>query len=161
MFKCGICGKEYDDLTSYVNCVTSCAAVKNEEELNKMLKRVKDAIDTFNGAKVYLDLCLNEFKSRFPEEYTKFYPTIMPTSTDSCCGNNDCCECEVEGDNCSCKDEKHNDVVNNFYMKFDTSNGESTVEAKINGEPVETKDVMKLLMENPEVAHLARFFGDL
>jgi hypothetical protein len=168
-FKCSICGKEYDDLTSYMNCVNYC--VKKEQkkdELKRLVDGVKDALDTVNKSKDYLKYRLDEFKEKFPEEYNEYYPTLMSV-------NDDCVEkdwiCDEDCDNCPCNEEhgcydtdeegNNEEEVKNFLVEIDSSNKNPKIKATVNGKPVGEDVAMKLISKNPEVMHLAKTLGIL
>lgn len=175
-FKCSICGKEYDDLTSYMNCVNFC--VKKEQkkdELKRLVDGVKDALDTVNKSKDYLKYRLDEFKEKFPEEYNEYYPTLMSVNEcDNCneCDCDDCGEkewvCDEDCDNCKCKEEngcyeeeKENEEKS-FFVEIDSSKGKPKIKATVNGKPVGEDVAMKLfLRKNPEVKRLAKTLGIL
>lgn len=151
-FKCSICGKQYSDLTAYVNCVTKCAAAKSKEnELNKMLKCVEDARDTFNKSKEYLDLRLKEFKTKFPKEYAEYYPILMPSNEEEC--EDECKEwdCDGECNKCICNEE------------HGCHEGEEKSESlyKVNGKSISKDEFLAILKENPGVEHLAKTLGIL
>lgn len=163
-FKCSICGKQHSDLTAYVNCVTKCAAAKSKEnELNKMLKCVEDAFDTFNKSKEYLDLRLNEFKAKFPEEYAEYYPILMSEGEDKC----EELDCDGKCNECICNKEHgcHENTEDRreddkeMYMVF--SKDGSIEAATVNGKVVDKEEALKLLSADPYLAHIAEILGDL
>lgn len=154
-FKCSICGKQHSDLTAYVNCVTKCAAAKSKEnELNKMLKCVEDAFDTFNKSKEYLDLRLNEFKAKFPEEYAEYYPILISEGEDKC----EKLDCNEEH-GCHESTENRREDNKEMYMVFG-KNG-LIEEATVNGKVVDKEEALKFLAADPYLSYIAEILGDL
>lgn len=79
---CSICGKGYNDLSLYLNCVRDCGyelekklkkekeeAAKREAESKKCAEEVNAALNGIKQAKAYYEQKLNEFKEKYPEEY--------------------------------------------------------------------------------------------
>ena len=86
-FKCGICGKEYDNLDDLVKCVTQCAENekrRSEEEKSKRLIEINAAINGIKQAKEYYEQKLKEFREKYPEEYK------MNFGNEKCGSNCDC-----------------------------------------------------------------------
>ena len=162
IYKCAICGKEYDDFMSYGKCVRSCVETKikkdKEDEIKKLVDGVKDALDTVNKSKEYLNYRLKEFKDKFPEEYNEYYPTLMPVNEDYC---NDCCDdCEYKKEN-GCNEEGKENEEKSFFVEIDSSKGKPKIKATVNGKPVGEDVAMKLFSKNPEVMHIVKTLGIL
>ncbi len=72
LFKCSICGREYDNVNDFLKCVTNCAADvkrKEKEESEQRLAEINAAINGVKQAKAYYDQKLKEFKEKYPKEY--------------------------------------------------------------------------------------------
>ena len=72
MFKCGICGREFDDIEEYLTHVSNCAAKKNEDELKKNEDELKKAKEV-NVFVEYIKKCESQLKS-LKDEFAKKYP---------------------------------------------------------------------------------------
>ena len=68
MFKCGICGKEFDDIEEYLTHVSNCAVKKNEEE-QKKLKEVNEFVENIKKCESQLKSMKDEFAKKYPKEY--------------------------------------------------------------------------------------------
>ena len=75
MFKCGICGKEFDDIEEYLTHVSNCAVKKSEDESKKKeeaLKKTKEVnsyIESIKGYEKLVKDCKKEFEEKYPNEY--------------------------------------------------------------------------------------------
>ena len=72
MFKCGICGREFDDIEEYLTHVSNCAVKKNEDELKKNEDELKKAKEV-NVFVEYIKKCESQLKS-LKDEFAKKYP---------------------------------------------------------------------------------------
>lgn len=86
MFKCGICGKEFDitNVNEYVEHVKNCALNKKSEEENKRkaklekLKEVNKFIEDIKDAEAKVDELKVKFYKKYPKEYeTNFKKEIL------------------------------------------------------------------------------------
>ena len=80
-YKCGLCGKVYDNYTDYAECVSKCAAKKNKEELllreeklkqekSARLKEVMAAHETYMDAYKKYESLADKYRQDYPEEDT-------------------------------------------------------------------------------------------
>lgn len=75
MFKCGICGKEFDDIEEYLIHVSNCAVKKKEdeskkkEEEQKKLKEVNEFVENIKKCERQLESLKDEFAKKYPKEY--------------------------------------------------------------------------------------------
>ena len=75
MFKCGICGKEFDDIEEYLTHVSNCAVKKKEdeskkkEEEQKKLKEVNEFVKNIKMLESQLKSMKDEFAKKYPKEY--------------------------------------------------------------------------------------------
>ena len=79
MFKCGICGKEFDDIEEYLTHVSNCAVKKNEdeskkkEEEQKKLKEVNEFVKNIKMLESQLKSMKDEFAKKYPKEYVMHF----------------------------------------------------------------------------------------
>lgn len=75
MFKCGICGKEFDDIEEYLTHVSNCAVKKSEDESKKKeeelkkAKKVNEFVENIKILESQLKSMKVEFAKKYPEEY--------------------------------------------------------------------------------------------
>ena len=75
MFKCGICGKEFDNIEGYLIHVSNCAVKKNEEETKKKEETLKKArevnefVENIKKCESQLESLKDEFAKKYPKEY--------------------------------------------------------------------------------------------
>ena len=75
MFKCGICGKEFDDIEEYLTHVSNCAVKKSEdeskkkEETLKKAKEVNEFVESIKKCESQLKSMKVEFAKKYPKEY--------------------------------------------------------------------------------------------
>jgi uncharacterized C2H2 Zn-finger protein len=75
MFKCGICGKEFDDIEEYLTHVSNCAVKKSEDESKKKeeelkkAKKVNEFVENIKILESQLKSMKVEFAEKYPEEY--------------------------------------------------------------------------------------------
>lgn len=75
MFKCGICGKEFDDIEEYLTHVSNCAVKKSEdeskkkEEALKKAKEVNEFVENIKKCESQLKSMKDEFAKKYPKEY--------------------------------------------------------------------------------------------
>lgn len=75
MFKCGICGKEFDDIEGYLTHVSNCAVKKSEDESKKKeeelkkAKKVNEFVKNIKTLESQLKSMKVEFAKKYPEEY--------------------------------------------------------------------------------------------
>lgn len=154
-YVCGICGKEYDNLTSYMACVSKCGEeVLLREREEKQKKRAEELNADINGvkqAKVYYEQKLKEFKEKHPEEYELNFGS-EDVSCDTC-------------KSCDCDKVKTNKKEDKKAVSFDTlsvsivddGNGEPKFDARINGKKVEEDKLRKLFDDaDPDTKHFAK-----
>jgi hypothetical protein len=72
-FKCGICGKEFDDIDQYVNHVSKCAAEHKKKEADD-LQKMNDDLNRVKAAKTYYEEQLAKFKENYPDAYELNFP---------------------------------------------------------------------------------------
>ena len=86
MFKCGICGKEFDDIEEYLTHVSNCAVKKNEDESKKKeeeLKKAKEINEFVENIKI-LESQLKSMKDEFAKKYPKEYEMNFDDRVCSC-----------------------------------------------------------------------------
>lgn len=142
-YVCSLCGKQHHDLDAYINCVSTCGSkLKKEQEEAEKIKRMTEinaALNAVKQAKKYYEDKLEEFKTKYPEEYktnfvkeeTKTYTPNYPKDFSDLMKNSNIFELSYErnGDN------------------------EPTLTAKVNGNEVKD-DALKTLSAMPYVAKL-------
>ena len=75
MFKCGICGKEFNDIEEYLTHVSNCAVKKSEDESKKKeeelkkAKKVNEFVKNIKMLESQLKSMKVEFAKKYPEEY--------------------------------------------------------------------------------------------
>ena len=75
MFKCGICGKEFDDIEEYLTHVSNCAVKKSEDETKKKEETLKKArevnefVENIKKCESQLKSMKDEFAKKYPKEY--------------------------------------------------------------------------------------------
>ena len=152
-YVCSICGKGYDDLALYVDCVKNCGyelekklkkekeeAAKREAESKKRAEEVNAALNGVKQAKAYLEQKMNEFKEKYPEEYRMNFGATE-------------CDC----DNVSEKQVKRVEVS----VKSD-GKGKPVVNATINGKNAGSEEVDKYLnklLEDTDTNWIAKMLG--
>src|SRR5574344_776968 len=86
MFKCGICGKEFDDIEEYLTHVSNCAVKKSEDESKKKeeeLKKAKDVNSYIKAIKSY-EKFANDYKKEFKKKYPNEYDMNFKEKVCSC-----------------------------------------------------------------------------
>lgn len=86
MFKCGICGKEFDDIEEYLTHVSNCAVKKSEDESKKKeeeLKKAKKVNEFVKNIKM-LESQLKSMKDEFAKKYPKEYEMNFDDRVCSC-----------------------------------------------------------------------------
>ena len=75
MFKCGICGKEFDDIEEYLTHVSNCAVKKSEDESKKKEEELKKAkkVNSYIESIKSCEKIMNDFKKEFEEKYPNEY----------------------------------------------------------------------------------------
>ena len=72
-YVCGICGKKYESLDYYMDCVSKCGeklkAEQKAEAEKERLEKVNALISKVKAAEKYLIEVKAEFKEKYPEEY--------------------------------------------------------------------------------------------
>ena len=154
-FVCSICGKDYNDLTNYMNCVSACYDKKLKEEKEaEARKRAEECNAALNGvkqAKAYYEQKLKEFKEKYPAEYEMNFGK-------SCdCGG----DCKCDSDTAMTKEEaaaeekRYKDIAISYEIN---GKDEPKISAKVNGKKV-YDDNVKNLLNDPEVDWIARMLG--
>lgn len=108
LFKCSICGREYDNVNDFLKCVTSCAAEvkrKEKEESEQRLAEINAAINGVKQAKAYYNQKLKEFKEKYPKEYE------LNFGNEKCKSN---CDCSKTNTKESSKDISRDKVASEF-----------------------------------------------
>jgi tRNA U34 2-thiouridine synthase MnmA/TrmU len=72
-FVCSICGEVINDLDEYLNHIKGCVAREKSERNNKRAEEVKAALHKVNTAKSYYEKCLEEFRTKYPDEYQEHF----------------------------------------------------------------------------------------
>lgn len=166
-FICSICKSEHTDLTSYMNCVTTCCErVKKENaeaEAKKRAEEVNAALNGIKQAKAYWEQKIEEFKEKYPEEYE------MNFGTRCYCKNNlDDEHYWDEGDEDwwlpeSTKPSKPSKPYKSVEVSVKSDGkGEPVVNATINGKKAGNEEVDKYLnklLEDPETNWIAKMLG--
>ena len=166
LFKCSICGKEYDDLTLYMNCVNSCVEKEQKrDEFKRLVEEVQKASVAVKRSKEYLNYRIKELKDKYPEEYNKYYSTFVYVDEDNsyndkCSCKEDCKSCEFDEDSndrtCNKEDEEE---LKSFFVEIDSSNRNPKIKAVLNGKPVGEDVAIRLLESNPKVMDFAKTLG--
>ena len=157
-YVCNLCGKYHFDLDAFLNCVSSCGEkMKKEIEEEKNKKRMEEINAALNGvkqAKKYYEDKLNEFKTKYPEEYEVNFGE---------------CDC---GSGCKCHEEKeetgtyvNEDKLPDWATKANTfeysyqNNGkdEPKVSVRLNGK--EVPNPLEKLLADPNTKHIAELLG--
>jgi hypothetical protein len=166
-YTCNICGKSYDDLCDYINCVSKCG---EEAKKNYELKQMNKELYKIKSTKAHIEKLLENFKIKYPKEYELNFGS---TPCDECEDN---CPCEGENEDCACR-IKHNckgdgsceeasedtcgDNVKVIEVSYENNGKDKpTLSAKVNGTNVD-KDSVEKLFEDPEVNYFARLLGIL
>lgn len=142
-FTCGICGKQYDNLNAYMECVAKCgetmlAAQKAEEERERLAKLNAD-LNKVKAAKAYFEEIAAKFKEDYPEEYELNF-------------GKDKCECECS----KAKDIQSDIKTESIEVSFeDDGKGKPKMVAKVNGKEVED-DIINELMNDPDMKYITR-----
>ena len=159
-FVCSICGSEHTDLTSYMNCVTTCCErVKKEKEAEakKRTEEVNAALNGIKQAKAYWEQKLKEFKEKYPEEYEMNFGTRC-----SCKNNLDVEDYWDGGDEdwWSPQPFKQSKPYKSVEVSVKSDGkGEPVVNATINGKKACNEEVNKYLnklLEDPETNWIAK-----
>ena len=91
-FVCSVCGKEYNNLDSYLECVSECVsevkAMREAEEQQKRLEEVNAALNRIKAVKKNYEKLLDDFEKKYPEEYKM---NFWEEDTD--------CKCDCKEDN--------------------------------------------------------------
>jgi uncharacterized C2H2 Zn-finger protein len=75
MFKCSMCGMEFDDIEEYLTHVSNCAVKKSEDESKKKeeelkkAKKVNEFVENIKILESQLKSMKVEFAKKYPEEY--------------------------------------------------------------------------------------------
>lgn len=171
-YVCSICGKDYNDLENYVDCVTKCSEqIKENEKKEKEKKRLEElnaALNRVKEAKKYFEQQLNEFKEKYPEEYELNFVEEKDVCDDKKTCGGTCGGCK---DTNTCNDI--NDWLNDFLKDDETKksnfleitykndgNGKPVFSAAINGKKVDD-DSIKKLFEDPDAQYLAQMLEAL
>ena len=146
MYKCAICGNEYNGLDEYMECVKQCGAkLKEKEEAEKTQKRMEEinaALNRVKQAKTYFENQLAQFKEKYPVEYDlNFGDKKKKVDTDK-----------------SEKVKKENYNPESVSISYKKKNDEDPdIHAKVNGKDVALEE----LLSDPDVKHLAEVLGFL
>lgn len=151
-FTCNICGKDHDDLTSYMKCVSKCGekALKEREAeaAQKYLEEVNAGLNRIKEAEKYLESVKKEFKEKYPEEYDLNFGD-----------NNVAYDIPLKLSTKSENDDDNKFKAIEVELKSD-GKGKPTINARVNGTKVDNDSIEKLFAD-PEVNYLARLLGIL
>lgn len=153
-FICSICGKDYNDLNNYVNCVSTCYKKKIKE------KEIKDVLNELEHIKYLYEQKLEEFKEKYPKEYELNFASegcICPSDCKGYCSDEDDTEDNTEDFSKLTKDN------NMESMEFSyESNGKDKpkLSAKVNGKKVDDNRIEELF-KDPDIKYLAKLLGIL
>lgn len=178
---CSICGKGYNDLALYMDCVDTCGRElekklkKEKEEAKKRAEEINAAINEIEKAEVYFYKLLNEFKEKYPEEYEEnFGDEYGDEDYDPCYGNDNCNDCEnydvcaswnescsggCEGENCECRVEHGCKGNGNCDDKEDNHSKSIEFSYENNGKD-EPKLSAKVNGKNVDDDHIQELFVD-
>ena len=182
---CSICGKGYNDLALYMDCVDTCGrelekklkkekeeAAKREAEAKKRAEEINAAINEIEKAEVYFYKLLNEFKEKYPEEYEENFGDEYDDEDDDYCygyDNFDAYENDSnwnEGSYVRCKEENcecriGHDCKGNGNCDDKKDNHSKSIEFsyKNNGKD-EPKLSAKVNGENVDDDHIQELFAD-
>lgn len=157
-YVCSICGKEYDNLTAYMACVSKCGEIliqeQREEEQKKRLEEVNAGLNRIKEAEKYLKEVKEEFKKKFPKEYDLNFGV----SCDAC-ESRDCEKTTVKTGLDKDKNTNEKDVSSIEVDYVDDGKGEPKVDIKINGK--KDKNLLNALLEDPDTRYIAKMLGIL
>ena len=143
-FVCGICGKGYYDVESYMKCVSKCGAElkakKEAEEKQKRMEEVNAALNKVKQAKAYYEEQLALFETKYPEEY-KMNFGVRDTEKNAN-EKNDWDEFVSKLEN-----------IGTTVSYLDKGDGNPTI--KVNGEKITAKN----LANDPETRWIAEMLG--
>lgn len=162
IFRCSICGKEYDNLALYFDCVSSCyEKAQKAEELEAQRKRMEEInayIKDIKSLRQELEKLETEFCMKYPKEYELNFGEV--TYNEAACGDdcNECPHCEsCEDSECACTDSL-NDLLKSIEVSFVNNGKDKKVDAKINGKKVDN-DILKEIAKDPEIGFLVKMLG--
>ena len=149
-FVCSICGKEYDNLTSYMSCVSKCGEKilqeQKEAEQKKYLEEINNHISKIKAAEKYLKEVQDEFKKKFPKEFEMNFGKNV-------CSCGDSCNCKSESD--LTKPDTEERFKNIAISYVDNGKDKPQLSARVNGVKVADDSISKLL-KNPDTTYLAK-----
>ena len=147
-YVCSICGKEYDNLTAYMACVSKCGEIilqeQKEAEQKKRLEEVNAYLNRIKEAEKYLADIKKEFKNKFPEEYELNFP------------KKESCKCNCHSESDLTKPEEQFKDISISYV--DNGKDKPQLSAKVNGEKVDENSLSKLF-KDPDTQYIARMLG--
>lgn len=144
-YVCGICGAEYDDLNSYLECVSKCgetikAELKAKEEKER-LEKVNAELNKVKQAKAYFEEVAAKFKEEYPEEYELNFGKS---------------ECDCPHD---CKGNKPEGKTETIELSYeDDGKGKPKMTAKVNGKEIDNK-ALESLLDDPDTKYIAKMLG--
>ena len=160
-YVCSICGKGYNDLALYMDCVETCGrelekklkkekeeAAKREAEAKKRAEEVNAALNGVKQAKAYYEQKLNEFKEKYPKEYEMNFGT---------------CECSCNTGAVSKDENKTAHPYKSVEVEAKSDGkGDPVINATIDGKKVKQDDIDKQinkLLEDPSIEFVAKMLG--
>ena len=151
MYKCGICGKTYETLDAYMDCVAHCGAeLKKKEEAENAQKRIEEvnaALNRVKEAKKYFEDQLKQFQEKYPEEYDLNFGSSNKK--------------KLSTDNTGIKSEKvkkENYNPESVSVSYSKKNDEEpNIRARVNGKDVSPEE----LFSDPDVKYIAKLLGIL
>jgi hypothetical protein len=152
-YVCGICGKKYESLDYYMDCVSKCGeklkAEQKAEAEKERLEKVNAALNRIKEAKKYWEGQLDKFKEEYPEEYELNFGDI---DTYNFKDVNDC----TPDDKSNCKGYVFNPETKSVKVMCEKKNDEEPViKMKVNGKDVSAEK----LFEDPDCRYIAKLLG--
>lgn len=141
-YVCGICGKKYESLDYYMDCVSKCGeklkAEQKAEAEKERLEKVNAALNRIKEAKKYWEGQLDKFKEEYPEEYKLNFGDVKGVCPHDCKGN--------------ASDTKEETVKVLYEKKNDE---DPIIKMKVNGKDVSAEK----LFEDPDCRYIAKLLG--
>lgn len=154
-FVCSVCGKEHEDLTSYMNCVNFCAGnlLKEQERIREeYLENMNAALNRVKSAEEYYKDQLRTFMNEYPDEYKKHFGSEKTSSEKDINNSNNKTDVPDVLNDFNWLDEL-NDIV---FSSITDKDGSVKTNTMINGKDVDSDKALKKLKSNPETQHIAK-----
>ena len=157
-YVCSICEKGYDNLTSYMACVSKCGEKilqeQKEAEQKKYLEEVNAYLNKIKAAEKYLKEVQDEFKKKFPKEFE------LNFGKNVCSCDSHTCNCKSESDltnpNPNPKEKERFKDISLSYV--DNGKDKPKLSAKVNGVKVDDDSINKLF-DDPDTRYIAKLLG--